>query len=478
MLPVRDIERVLYPLLGDHKTLADVQAARAALEDAYHKHGYRTVFVDIPPQDVTAEAIVRLKVTEGRLNERTISGARFFSERQILSNLPATTPGTVPQFAAVQQQIAAVNQQSADRAVVPIMKAGSVPGTVDLALRVDDHLPLHGSLELDNQNTPDTTPLRGIAALSYDDLFGELDSLGVQYQFSPEDIKQIKVWEASFTSHPLADGLRPTLYYVDSASSVATLGTLGVLGKGQIIGTRLTWPLPDTVAQSLMWGIDYKDFRNTISLTGGVADVTPISYVNAVMGYAGSWRDADRTGSLSVSANFGPRGLANGAEDFANDRYQGRANYFYVRADASFEQKLPAGFGLLLRVGGQYAFEPLISNEAYSIAGADGVRGYLEVEELGDKAVKGTAQLELPSLVVHRTEFADGFLFFDSGVADTLEALSGQLDHVDLASWGAGLSLLPGRRVSGTVTFARTLLSGSRTPAGDSKVLFDVRGSF
>ena len=71
----RDIEGVLYPLLGDGKTIGDVDTARGALEKAYHDAGYATVFVDIPPQEIN-EGIVRLRVTEGKTRVRTISGAR------------------------------------------------------------------------------------------------------------------------------------------------------------------------------------------------------------------------------------------------------------------------------------------------------------------------------------------------------------------------------------------------------------------
>jgi hemolysin activation/secretion protein len=145
VLSNRDIERVLYPLLGDHKTLADVEVARAALEKTYHDRGFATVFVDIPEQDVS-DQIVRLKATEGRLHEVRISGARYFSERKILAAVPSATAGTVPNVPVLQDQLSAVNVTTADRSVVPILKAGPVPGTVDLALRVDDHLPLHGSV--------------------------------------------------------------------------------------------------------------------------------------------------------------------------------------------------------------------------------------------------------------------------------------------------------------------------------------------
>src|SRR5690348_8491155 len=49
-LPQADIESVLYPFLGYHKTLQDVEVARKALETLYHDRGYGTVYVDIPDQ--------------------------------------------------------------------------------------------------------------------------------------------------------------------------------------------------------------------------------------------------------------------------------------------------------------------------------------------------------------------------------------------------------------------------------------------
>src|SRR5579859_1774715 len=150
VLQVRDIERVLYPLLGTSKTFADVEVARKALEDFYHAEGYGTAFVDIPPQTIHS-GIVRLHVTEGRIESTLIGGARYFPERDVIAKLPAATPGTVLQLSKLQEQLGAVNTQTPDRSVVPVLKAGSAPGTVDLSLKVNDTLPLHGSIELNNQ---------------------------------------------------------------------------------------------------------------------------------------------------------------------------------------------------------------------------------------------------------------------------------------------------------------------------------------
>src|SRR5580704_9418755 len=52
VLDARSIESAVYPFTGPAKQMGDVEAARAALERAYHDHGFGTVFVDIPEQSV------------------------------------------------------------------------------------------------------------------------------------------------------------------------------------------------------------------------------------------------------------------------------------------------------------------------------------------------------------------------------------------------------------------------------------------
>jgi hemolysin activation/secretion protein len=485
VLTNRQIEAVLYPRLGNDRSFADVDAARAALEAAYHALGYATVFVDVPPQQVT-DGVVRLHVTEGRLRERTIQGARYFSERQILQQLPATAPGTVPRLPDVQSELGALNAQTTDRAVVPVLKAGPAPGTVDLALNVDDHLPLHGSLELNNQNTPDTEALRATAALSYDNLFADLDSIAAQYTVAPQRWGQVGVFNASYSAQPVAHGLRPSFSFTNSSSNVSTIGTLGVLGQGQVYSARLGDPLIRVPGdqQSVTLGLDYKHFRNTIDVAATGLDIQPISYVNVSVVYSGAWQQTGtsggvlRYGSLNLAANFGPRGLTNGPTDFASSRYLARSNYAYLRTDAAITARLPLDLQLTLRAAAQLALEPLVAYEQQTIAGADGVRGYLEAEVLGDSGVKGTVQLQSPPLTRHGSMLGDAFVFFDAGSSHTIDALPGQPGATELRSAGAGMELLPGQRISGSLTWADPLVEGPRTRAYDSRLLFQLRGSF
>ena len=477
-LPVRDVERAVYPYLGPDRAFDDVQKARDALQAAYRAHDLGTVLVDIPEQDVS-DGVVRLRVTEGRLESVRISGARYFSERKLLAGIPAAAPGTVPHLGELQKQIADVNNQSRDRQIVPVLKAGTQPGTADLALKVEDQLPLHGSAELNNQYTVGTTHLRANLALDYANAFNTLGDLSLAYQLSPEDTAQVGVFTAGYTSGPLINDLRASLVYLHSSSTVPAAGTLGVIGKGDIYGSHLSLPLllTQSTTQSFLFGADYKHFSQNITASPTTSLQTPVNYINWSVGYLGNWRQPSRQWNLLGSVNFGIRGLVNEPDEFENARYLAPANYMYLREDGAVVQSLPGDWALRLRIAGQYTDAPLVTYEQFSIAGADGVRGYLESEQLGDQAVKGTLQLDSPAA---HTRLASGtlFVFYDAGKMWVINALPDTPDHAVLKSVGAGLRLSAPFGLSSILTWAYPLTNSVATQAHESRFLFLVHGAF
>jgi len=491
VLPNRTIESAVYPFLGPGRTIDDVQAARAALEAAYRESGHGTVFVDIPEQDVAA-GIVRLQVTEGTLARVRVEGARYFSGREIRAKVPEAAPGKAPDLPALQAQVNALNTETRDRSVVPVLRAGSTPGTVDLTLKVKDELPFHGSLELNDQHTADTARLRLQAALSYDNLFDRLDSIGMQYQTAPENRRQIDVWVGNYALN-LGRNRKLALYYIDSNSDVATLGTLSVLGKGKVYGARLILPLENTqaAAHTLTLGLDYKDFLESIALDPTSSLRTPISYVNLSVATADAWRWERFQLSDALTLNFGPRHFGNSDQEFADKRFRGRANYFYLRGSLGLRTRLPWNFALVTSLAGQYAREPVISNEQFSIGGAASVRGFLEAEELGDTGAQATLQLELPTwrLFSDRLQ-ATAFLFGDAAHVETIDPLSSEVPGASLASWGAGFNIAAWEHFTASLAWAdpvgkdlRRPLDGTSKPStgtrvGDSRLLFLVRGAW
>jgi hemolysin activation/secretion protein len=480
------VERAVYPFLGEGRALADVQAAAKALEQAYRDAGYSTVYVDIPEQDVD-DGVVRLKVTEARLGQVRITGARYFSNRMIRAAAPSLAPGVVPHFPSVQQDLAVVNRSSADLQVTPVLRSGSVPGTVDVELKAKDELPLHGSVELNNRYTADTTKTRASVTLGYDWLFGRPQSFSLQYQTAPEEPDEARVFAATYVARNPESGRAFAIYAVDSDSDVATVGVLNVIGNGSIVGTRYIVPLQAEAERSLAiaLGLDYKNFDEAINIDEETTLVTPIEYLNAsivVSGtrrfdYSGSRLDA----SWAAGPRFGSRQLLNSEQEFADKRYLGRPNYFYLAADGQLRAVLPQDFTLSLRASGQYSVEPLVSNEQFGIGGASTVRGYLESEQLGDYGAFGSFELISPQLAARVGEWAQdlrALAFFEAGYGGIQEPLPGQVRSFDLYSVGLGLRMLAFDGLELNLDWAYPLEDADRTEAGDDRLHFLARYGF
>ncbi|MFN0038554.1 MAG: ShlB/FhaC/HecB family hemolysin secretion/activation protein, partial [Burkholderiales bacterium] len=236
VLPLIDVERAVYPHLGPAKRFADVETARAALEEAYRAGGFPAVLVTIPRQD-TAGGIVTLNVTEGRLETIRVVGSRYYSQQRIREKLSSVAPGSVPNFPVFQTQLNSVNRYPGRR-VSPVLRPGRVPGTTEIDLSVEDKPPWGGSIELNNRYSPNTTRTRFNASARYENLWQREHSLSIQFQTAPEDTSEAKVFSLSYLMPSDHSDRLYAFYAVKSDSEVAALSDVTVLGKGNIFGAR------------------------------------------------------------------------------------------------------------------------------------------------------------------------------------------------------------------------------------------------
>lgn len=482
VLPATKIESAVYPFLGPKRTIHTVEQARDALVAAYRDAGFGTVLVDIPEQTVD-EGIVRLKVTEGRIDKIRISGARYYSERRILKELPALKPGVVPQLPQVQAQLGQIANESRDRQVTPILKPGSEPGTVEFDLKVKDDLPLHASIETDNRYTADTAPNRVTANISYDNMFQRNESLALQFQTAPADTSQLRLWTLTYSGRTPDPDLTWSVYAVKSDSTVPAIGTLAVIGNGDIYGGRLnrTFNLGGTNIHTLTFGVDYKDFGQTVELPGDVNSASPIHYVLWSVQYALTHIGDRFQSNTSVSFNAAVNGIGDNQPEFEIKRYDATAGFSYLRGSTNLTWKLWHGMSVFTKFEGQYTVQPLVSNEQFTVGGEDTVRGYLEAEELVDAGVAGTIELRAPTINFRLLQ-AGFYTFYDRGIGMLQEPLPSEIvDHTvrtDLSSFGVGLRFSGFHGFSGSLEWADPLHDGSRTLRWQGRTLFSVMYGF
>lgn len=488
VLPETDIEAAVYPHLGENKTIDDVEKMRQALEQLYKDKGYGTVYVDIPEQTVNS-GIVRLKVTEGRLDRVHITGARYFANDALRARLDALQPGAVVSLPELQTQLGEANRQSRDRVITPVLKAGRSPGAVDIELKVQDHLPFHGSAEVNNRYSASTTHTRASINLSYDNLFQKFHAVSLQYQTSPEDLSETRVLAGTYLA-PLSGGNLLAAYAVDTNSDFAVVNTggdLSVLGTGNIYGLRYLVRLPalGRYAHNATLGTDYKDFTDNIVLSDGTTDTTPIQYMSWTAGYSGIHNTPRSNTGFNLMVNFGLRGVLNDQSEFAYKRADGRANFLYLRGDASRLQPLWGGSAVYLRAVAQWSPEPLISNEQFATGGADGVRGYVESALMGDRGLAGNFEIRSPSLHAWLGKSIKQLLFFAFYDAAHVTQLA-QIDdagntvtlNADLSSTGAGLRFAGFAGVEASLDWAYPLRPLDDVERGDSRIHFRVRYAF
>src|SRR5262249_7051154 len=157
---------------------------------------------------------------------------------EIKRRAPSLAEGTLPNFNDVTRDIVALNTLP-DRRITPTMRPGVEPGTWDVDLNVKDTFPLHGSVELNNRASPDTTDLRVNGSVSYNNLWQLGHSAGASFQVSPQDLSEVKVLSGYYIARfPSVNWLSLMASGTKQNSNVSTLGGVAVAGRGEIAGLR------------------------------------------------------------------------------------------------------------------------------------------------------------------------------------------------------------------------------------------------
>lgn len=450
LLEKTTIELALTPFLGPDQSIDTVGEAATNLERVYKGAGYPMVTVNIPEQDVVGGK-VRLEVVEGKVARVRVSGSQYTLLSEIKQEMESLQQGQPMNVTGFQEDLNRLNRKSPDLRVTPVLRQGSAPGTVEVDLRVKDSLPLHGSLEVNNHNSLDTTDTRVAADLRYDNLWQKHHSISIQYQNSPEEPQESKVWASTYIFPLIDDVSRMALYAVKSDSEVSSFTDLSVVGAGDIVGVRFVRALgmERGYVHSLSLGFDYKDFDQAVNLVGADSDDTPIQYANFTAIYNGTVMREGATSRVGISLTHGMREFMGGGDpqDFDKKRFGSRANFFTVQGNVKHEHQIGGDWRIHGRLRVQVADSPLISNEQISAGGASSVRGYYESQALGDNGAIGSLELVTPDLLDAGPELRLR-TFVDAGWLQTIDQVvtppeggNNVLVTVESSLAGAGLGV-------------------------------------
>lgn len=481
LLKAVEVEEAVYPFMGPGRSENDIEQARQGLEKAYRSKGYQTVYVELP-QQTGARGVIFFNVVEAPVGRLRVKGSRYFLPSKIKEQAPSMAEGTVPNFNEVTKDIQALNRWR-DRKITPELRAGVVPGTVDIDLNVEDKLPLHGSLELNNQHNANTVPLRLNGSISYSNLWQLGHSLGLSFQVAPERTSDGTVYSGFYT-FPIenSEGLSIMLTGALQDSNISTLGGGTVVGKGSIYGFRLmkTLPAESGYFHSLSFGMDYKDFVQEVNAAGAVVS-SPITYYPLTLSYSASRVTERSFTEFGAALVFHLSGLGASRDKFAARRFNAKDNFFYLRGNLSHTHDLPGDFQLYTHIQGQAAPQPLINTEQIAGGGQNSVRGYLIATHLGDSGIFGSLEFRSPSFIggpKDRENEWRVYGFLDAGKLFVNSTLPAEERTYDLASVGFGTRLRYFNHVTGSLDLAMPLVTHPHALAHNLYLFFRLGVEF
>jgi hemolysin activation/secretion protein len=218
-----------------------------------------------------------------------------------------------------------------------------------------------------------------------------------------------------------------------------------------------------------------------LGLTHQAVDYLPFSF---------RWdaRRPDKSGStafgLGYSPNFSGRIFGNNQHDFATIAGSTNANGYYhiINGNISRDQHVYKDWVLSVRVDGQWASQPLISNEQFGLAGINAVRGYQEGLVYGDVGWRITTEQRTPPYILGFAYAKNpltmrGAVFMDYGQAYWLDP-HGRKSPINL--WGTGLGGVASIGLNWEIRLlcGFPLLDAGSTEAGQPRFDFSLSTQF
>ncbi|MCU1091193.1 ShlB/FhaC/HecB family hemolysin secretion/activation protein [Stenotrophomonas maltophilia] len=487
VLDPRLIERAVEPYLGPGRTLADVEQARDAVSALYQQAGYQSVYVELPEQQVSA-GVVLLKVQQTPIGELRVVGAAPAAAARIRARVPALAEGQVPDFDRAQKELTALNE-GGRRQVMPLVREGKTPGTMDVDLQVEEKSPWRASAALNNDRSADTEKLRLSASLAHDNLWGRGHSASLGVFLAPQDTDQAKVFSASYTlpfeGSPWS--LEASGYTSDSrvlnAGGQGGAGTgTNVIGNGHSIGLKLNYRLPGSTAwwRQLSLGVDFKDTEEDTWM-GSDNLKTPLKYAPLTLAFVGVRQGEQDQLSISTQLVAGTRrlfGYGSNGYDFSQKRAWADPSFVALKADVSNTHTFGSDWQWYARGALQVTDAPLVSAEQFAAGGMYTVRGYLSAEAIGDYGGVANLEWRTPAWPLWSGSQLRVYSFADAAYLRLRRPLPEQRDQYNLASVGLGAQLRLGDHLQLRLDYAWPYADGPVTRKDDPRLHFNISTSY
>ncbi len=442
LIPAAELEQVFVAHLNQPVALDTLQRTAQSLVALYRQRGW-FARVTLPAQDVSG-GVLRVQVVEARFGTLHLAPGATRANADFVARMVGghLQEGQHYSMDDLERGLLLANDLSGIQAD-GVLKAGSAPGSSDLALTVRDTAWLSGQLSAGNQGSRTTGYAQAVGQLALNDLSGYGDQIrltGVR----AEDLDYVQLGYAT----PLGtDGLRLDL---DVSRLNYRLGKefedLDAEGRFDVYQVGLSYPLTRLAARNLWvsFGLAHRDSRDEV--LGTVVRERDVD--SATLSLYGDQRSEQGGSAFSwrLDLSQGEARLQR-ADDRASDQDGPRiaGSFTRLNGNALWDQWLAPAWYLRVRGSGQWAPNNLDSSQQFSLGGMYGVRGYPTSEGAGDSGA-------LMQLEVHRLlgdlglPGFEAYAFLDGGVVRQHHSLwsgwnTAESEHNTYALYASGLGL-------------------------------------
>jgi len=453
------IKHKLAGFLGKPLHTDDLPRISQTVLDWYRAHELPVVDVAFPEQDVSS-GTVQAVMTVYKLGQIKVEGNEWFSS-EVLKGEMQLRPDDPVDFGVLKSDLNRLNRNPFRRADAVLERSQTV-GDTDIALHVQDQLPLRVYASYDNEGLPVTGRDRYSVGFNWGDVFGLDQQFSYQFITSP-DLWQTRNRGAGHSNDPrlMAHSINylAPLPWGDVinifGSYVEQVPNLGAnfdqVGHSLQMSLRYQKELPTgltNLSQQLQIGFDYKRSDNNLSFGGTQIFAAATNVEQFLLIYDGTLPDTYGQTAVENQFVFSPGGMSdgNGTAVFVSSGVNGaKANYLYDNLQITRVTYLPWQMTSVARLEGQIASAELLPSEQLGAGGTDSVRGYNPRAFNGTQGLLASLELRSPSyhplqqLLGTKLQDSGQFLvFYDAGFVSDLHAQTGQAKSAALQSIGFG----------------------------------------
>ncbi|MGH8809611.1 MAG: ShlB/FhaC/HecB family hemolysin secretion/activation protein, partial [Noviherbaspirillum sp.] len=433
----------------------------------------------LPEQELN-QGVVTLRVVETKVGKVRIEGNQSFDDTNIRRSVPALVEGQTPNIGKISSSLKLANENPAKKTTLQL-QGGDKDDEVDALLKVSDDRQWRIAANVDNSGNESTGDSQFTVQFQHANVAGRDQVLSLQYTTTVEHPSQVSVYGIGYHIPLYSLGDSIDLYAshsdVDSGSVLAGIFNLQVNGKGSVFGARYNQNLRRVgdYESKLIYGFDYKAFKNDVSLQGVQLgnDVTvhPLS-----VAYTGSLTSGAGETSFALTALRNvPGGDKGESADFDRVRAGAPAGYGILRYNAGYFHVLPADWQMRLNFSGQYTPDALIPGEQFGAGGAMTVRGFAERDVSNDVGHLLNAEVYTPNLCAGIQNVAAQcrvLAFYDAARVRRTDPLPGEVAKASIASVGLGLRLNVAKTMMLQMDYGRVVDAGLTQAKGDTRLHF------